>query len=63
MTTQELLDPKSWAEQTFGRVHLHDMRHTKRAVQAQSQAGRKSLGVFAGSNADLERTQGLVSVA
>ena len=34
MNTQELLDPKSWAERTFGGVQLHDMRRTRRAVQA-----------------------------
>ena len=34
MNTQEVLDPRSWAERTFGGVHLHDLRRTKRAVQA-----------------------------
>src|SRR6266852_8708033 len=34
MNTQDVLDPKSWAEQTFGRVQLHDRRRTRRAVQA-----------------------------
>src|SRR5436305_2274764 len=34
MNTQDLLDPKSWAERTFGSVQLHDMRRTRRAVQA-----------------------------
>src|SRR6202140_3146518 len=34
MNTQEVLDPKSWAERTFGGVQLHDMRRTRRAVQA-----------------------------
>jgi hypothetical protein len=34
MDTQELLDPKSWAERTFGGVQLHDMRRTRRAVKA-----------------------------
>jgi hypothetical protein len=34
MKTQDLLDPKSWAERTFGGVQLHDMRRTRRAVQA-----------------------------
>jgi hypothetical protein len=33
MTTQELLDPKSWAERTFGNVQLHDLRRTRRTVQ------------------------------
>src|SRR2546426_5320926 len=36
MNTQELLDPKSWAERTFGGVQLHDLRRTRRAVQAAS---------------------------
>jgi hypothetical protein len=34
MNTQELLDPKSWAERTFGGVQLHDRRRTSRALQA-----------------------------
>jgi hypothetical protein len=34
MNTQDLLDPKSWAERTFGSVQLHDMRRTRRTVQA-----------------------------
>jgi Transposase DNA-binding len=55
MNTQEVLDPKSWAERTFGGVQLHDMRRTKRAVQAESRAGGEPLGFFASSNADLER--------
>ena len=29
-----MLDPKSWAERTFGGVQLHDMRRTRRAVKA-----------------------------
>jgi Transposase DNA-binding len=33
MNTQEVLDPKSWAEGTFG-VQLHDLRRTRRTVQA-----------------------------
>src|SRR5205085_9799097 len=44
MTTQDLLDPKSWAERTFGRVQLHDMRRTKRAVQAGSLLAENPLG-------------------
>lgn len=32
MKTQEMLDAKSWAEQTFGQVQLHDMRRTRRTV-------------------------------
>ncbi|TMD60058.1 MAG: hypothetical protein E6I91_19120, partial [Chloroflexi bacterium] len=34
MNTQEVLDPKSWAERTFGSVQLHDRRRTRRAVKA-----------------------------
>src|SRR5436309_13286825 len=44
MTTQELLDPKSWAERTFGGVQLHDMRRTRRAVQAASKLAENPLG-------------------
>src|ERR1700693_841761 len=34
MNTQDLLDSKSWAERTFGSVQLHDLRRTRRAVEA-----------------------------
>src|SRR5437764_12545080 len=34
MKTQEVLDPKRWAERTFGGVQLHDLRRTRRAVKA-----------------------------
>ncbi len=44
MTTQELLDPKSWAERTFGDVQLHDLRRTRRAVQAASRLAANPLG-------------------
>src|SRR5437588_11251405 len=44
MNTQDLLDPKSWAERTFGRVQLHDMRRTRRAVQAARQLAENPLG-------------------
>src|SRR5437588_4098110 len=44
MTTQELLDPKSWAERTFGGVQLYDMRRTRRAVQAASNLAENPLG-------------------
>jgi hypothetical protein len=36
MTTQEVLDARSWAERTFGNVQLHDVRRTRRTVQAAS---------------------------
>src|SRR5258708_29830742 len=44
MTTQDLLDPKSWAERTFGGVQLHDMRRKKRAVQAARKLAENPLG-------------------
>src|SRR6266478_4323210 len=44
MTTQELLDPKSWAGRTFGGVQLHDRRRTRRAVQAASKLAENPLG-------------------
>ncbi len=44
MKTQELLDPKSWAERTFGGVQLHDLRRTKRAIQAATRLAKNPLG-------------------
>src|SRR2546421_12224280 len=44
MNTQALLDPKSWAEQTFGGVQLHDRRRTRRTVQAASRLAENPLG-------------------
>ncbi len=44
MKTQDLLDPKSWAERTFGGVQLHDMRRTRRAVQAATNLAENPLG-------------------
>ena len=44
MNTQDLLDPKSWAERTFGNVQLHDMRRTRRAVQAATNLAENPLG-------------------
>lgn len=44
MNTQDLLDPKCWAEQTFGSVQLHDMRRTRRAVQAATNLAENPLG-------------------
>ncbi len=44
MITQELLDSKSWAERTFGGAQLHDMRRTRRAVQAASNLAENPLG-------------------
>ena len=37
-------DPKSWAERTFGRVQLHDLRRTRRAVQAATKLAENPLG-------------------
>ncbi len=44
MKTQDVLDPKSWAERTFGRVQLHDMRRTRRTVQTASKLAENPLG-------------------
>jgi hypothetical protein len=46
MTTQELLDPKSWAERTFGGVQLHDMRRTRRTVKAASKLAENPMGTL-----------------
>jgi Transposase DNA-binding/Transposase DDE domain len=44
MNTQEMLDPKCWAEQTFGSVQLHDLRRTRRTVKAASNLAENPLG-------------------
>src|SRR6266705_2454606 len=44
MNTQEVLNPKSWAERTFGGVQLHDRRRTRRTVQAASNLAENPLG-------------------
>jgi hypothetical protein len=44
MNTQDMLDPRSWAERTFGRVQLHDLRRTGRAVQAATNLAETPLG-------------------
>src|SRR6266487_7109626 len=44
MNTQDVLDPKSWAERTFGSVQLQDMRRTRRAVQAATNLAENPLG-------------------
>src|SRR6266851_2061241 len=46
MNTQEVLDPKSWAERTFGGVQLHDMRRTRRTVQAATRMAENPLGLL-----------------
>lgn len=43
MNTQEVLNPQQWAERTFGRVHLHDRRRTRRTVQAASKLAENPL--------------------
>ena len=37
MNPQKILDPQAWAESTFGRAQLQDMRRTRRAVLAAAQ--------------------------
>ncbi|MGZ3626432.1 MAG: IS4 family transposase [Ktedonobacteraceae bacterium] len=44
MNIQEVLDPKSWAERTFGGVQLHDLRRTRRTVQAATRMAANPLG-------------------
>jgi Transposase DNA-binding len=44
MNIQELLNPRSWAERTFGGVQLHDLRRTRRAVQAARKLAENPLG-------------------
>ncbi len=44
MNTQEMLDPKRWAEQTFGKVQLHDLRRTRRTVKAATRLAENPLG-------------------
>src|SRR6266568_4784210 len=44
MNTQDVLDPKCWAEQTFGGAQLHDRRRTRRAVKAASNLAENPLG-------------------
>jgi hypothetical protein len=44
MNTQDVLNPKSWAERTFGSVQLHDLRRTRRAVKAASNLAENPLG-------------------
>jgi hypothetical protein len=36
MNTQDVLDPQQWAERSFGGVQLHDLRRSRRTVQAAS---------------------------
>ncbi len=44
MMTHNLLDARSWAERTFGNVHLHDVRRSRRAVRAASKLAENPQG-------------------
>src|SRR5215467_11989509 len=44
MNMQEVLDPKSWAERTFGTAQLHDLRRTRRTVTAATYLAENPLG-------------------
>ena len=44
MNTQDVLDPKSWAERTCGSVQLHARRRTRRAVKAATHLAENPLG-------------------
>jgi hypothetical protein len=44
MKIQEVLDPKCWAERTFGNVQLHDLRRTRRTVKAATNLAENPLG-------------------
>jgi Transposase DNA-binding/Transposase DDE domain len=44
MNTQEMLDAKCWAEQTFGTVQLHDLRRTRRTVKVATNLAENPLG-------------------
>src|SRR5580700_10786084 len=44
MNTQELLDPKRWAERTFGSAQLHDMRRSRRSVLTASKLAENPEG-------------------
>jgi hypothetical protein len=44
MNIQEVLDPKSWAERTFGTAQLHDLRRTRRTVTAATYLAENPLG-------------------
>src|ERR1051326_9133665 len=43
MNTHEILNPHQWVEHTFGSVHLHDRRRTRRAVPTESSLAEKPL--------------------
>jgi len=62
MTTQEVLDPKRWAERTFGGVQLHDMRRTRRAVKAASKLAENPLGSLPAQMQTWKETKALYRV-
>jgi hypothetical protein len=59
MNTQNVLDPKSWAERTFGDVQLHDLRRTRRAVQAASRLAESPLESLPAQMQTWKETKGL----
>ena len=59
MTIQAVLDPKIWAERTFGGVHLHDLRRTRRAVQAATRLAETPLGSLPAQMQTWKATQAL----
>src|SRR5260370_4109428 len=59
MKRQALLDPKSWAERTFGGVQLHDMRRTRRAAQAATNLAENPLGSLSAQMHSWKETKAL----
>ena len=59
MKTQELLDAKSWAEQTFGNVQLHDLRRTRRTVKAATNLAESPLDSLPAQMHDWKETKAL----
>src|SRR5215468_5784916 len=63
MKTQELLDPKDWAERTFGGVQLHDLRRTRRTVQAATRLAEHPLGSLPAQLQTWKATKSRVPIA
>jgi hypothetical protein len=59
MNTQDLLDPKSWAERTFGSVQLQDLRRTRRTVKAASHLAENPLSSLPAQMHDWKGTKAL----
>lgn len=59
MKTQEMLDPKRWAEQTFGKVQLHDLRRSRRTVKAASNLAQNPSGSLPAQMHDWKETKAL----